>query len=79
MGKRHAGRLVIDADVAHSAGTSEHPVASASRVFLHTVYDFGYHVVMTEAIRESGAAINPGTPGNGLPACTAGGRFTTLR
>ena len=50
MAKRHAIRLVIDADVAHSAGTSEHPVASASRTFLDTVCDFGYHVVMTDAI-----------------------------
>lgn len=50
MGKRRALRWVIDADVAHSAGTSEHPVASASRAFLDTVCGFGYHVVMTEAI-----------------------------
>lgn len=51
MGKRYASRLVIDADIAHSAGTSEHPVASGARTFLDTVYDFGYHVTMTEAIR----------------------------
>ena len=51
MGKRHAIRLVIDADVAHSAGTSDHPVASASRTFLDSVYEFGYHVVMTETIQ----------------------------
>ena len=51
MGKRQAIRLVIDADVAHSAGTTEHRVASASRRFLDTVCRYGYHVVMTEAIQ----------------------------
>lgn len=52
MAKRRISRLVIDADVARSAGTSEHPVASSSRAFLDTAFECGYDVVMTEAIRD---------------------------
>lgn len=52
MAKRRISRLVIDADVARSAGTSEHPVASSSRAFLDTALECGYDVVMTEAIRD---------------------------
>ena len=50
MTKKHPRRLVIDADVARSAGTSEHPVSSACRQFLETVLDVGHHVVITPKI-----------------------------
>ena len=45
-------RLVIDADVARSAGESEHPTSSACRKFLEAVLNVGHRVVMTDAIRE---------------------------
>lgn len=44
-------RLVIDADVAKSAGESEHPTSSACRKFLEAVLNVGHCVVMTQAIR----------------------------
>ena len=50
MAKKNPRRLVIDADVARSAGTSEHPVSVACRQFLETVRDVRYQVVMTKAI-----------------------------
>ena len=43
-------RLVIDADVARSAGTSEASDSVACRRFLETVRDFKYQVVMTKTI-----------------------------
>ena len=52
MAKQRPRRLVIDADVAHSAGESEHPISSACRKFLDTVLSVGHHVVMSEAIQE---------------------------
>ena len=52
MAKKHPRRLVIDADVARSAGTSEDLVSSACRLFLEIVRDVGHHVVMTRAIME---------------------------
>ena len=51
MTKKHSRRLVIDADVARSAGTSEDRVSVACRRFLETVRDVRYRVVMTKAIR----------------------------
>ena len=50
MANQGARRLVIDADVVHSAGETEHPISSACRRFLETVLDVGHHVVMTDAI-----------------------------
>ena len=52
MAKKPPRRLVIDADVARSAGLSEHPISSACREFLATVLSIGHHVVMSEAIQE---------------------------
>ncbi len=52
MTQQRLRRLVIDADVAHSAGESEHPISSACRRFLETVLRVGHYVVMTEAIQE---------------------------
>ena len=52
MAKQRPRRLVIDANVAHSAGESEHPISSACRKFLDTVLSVGHHVVMSEAIQE---------------------------
>ena len=52
MAKQRPRRLVIDADVARSAGESEHPISSACRKFLDTVLSVGHHVVMSEAIQE---------------------------
>ena len=52
MAKRDRRSLVIDADVARSAGESKHPISSACRRFLHTMSEVGYSVVMTKAIRE---------------------------
>ena len=37
MTNQGSRRLVIDADVVHSAGETEHPVSSACRRFLETV------------------------------------------
>ncbi len=50
MANQGSRRLVIDADVVHSAGETEHPVSSACRRFLETVLDAGHRVVMTDAI-----------------------------
>ena len=50
MAKKSARRLVIDADVASSAGTSERPDSRACRQFLKTVLDVGHHVVRTPKI-----------------------------
>lgn len=52
MAKRHARKLVIDADVGRSAGESEHPVSRACRLFLEAVRRVGHHVVMTTEIRD---------------------------
>ncbi len=45
-------RLVIDADVAHSAGETQHPDSSNCRKFLESVRDNKHVFVMTDAIRE---------------------------
>ena len=50
MANQGSRRLVIDADVVHSAGETEHPISSACRRFLETVLDVGHHVVITDAI-----------------------------
>ena len=42
MANQGSRRLVIDADVVHSAGETEHPVSSACRRFLETVLDVGH-------------------------------------
>lgn len=61
MAKKHRRRLVIDANVARSAGsrhlrprsaTSARAVSVACHQFLNTVRDVGYHVVMTTNIRQ---------------------------
>ena len=52
MAKKHPRRLVIDADVARSAGTSVDPVSSSCRQFLETVLAVGHYVVMTKAIMD---------------------------
>ncbi|MCZ0940471.1 MAG: hypothetical protein OXJ55_17640, partial [Caldilineaceae bacterium] len=41
---------MIDADVAGSAGESEHPTSSACRGFLEAMLEFGNYVVMTTEI-----------------------------
>ncbi len=50
MTNQGSRRLVIDADVVHSAGETEHPVSSACRRFLETVLDVGHQVVIIDAI-----------------------------
>lgn len=45
-------QLVIDADVARSAGESIHPISSACRRFLGTMLEVRHHVVMTDTIRK---------------------------
>ena len=45
-------RLVIDADVARSAGETEHAVSSACRQFLDAVTKFRHRVVMAPEIQE---------------------------
>lgn len=50
MGQQASRRLVIDADVARSAGESEHPISSACRQFLEAVLDVEHQVVMSDAI-----------------------------
>ena len=45
-------RLVIDADVARSAGETEHPVSTSCRGFLETATRFRHRVVMTTEIQE---------------------------
>lgn len=52
MAKQRPRQLVIDADIVHSAGETEHPISSTCREFLDTVLDVGHHVVMTKAIGE---------------------------
>lgn len=52
MANQGSRRLVIDADVVHSAGETEHPISSACRKFLETVLDARHRVVMTDAILE---------------------------
>ena len=51
MAKVPRRRLVIDADIARSAGESEHPISSACRRFLETMLNVGHHFVMTDAIK----------------------------
>ena len=50
MANQGSRRLVIDADVVHSAGETAHPISSACRRFLETVLEVGHQVVMTDAI-----------------------------
>lgn len=45
-------QLVIDADVACSAGELEHPISSACRRFLETMLKVRHHLVMTDTIRK---------------------------
>ena len=52
MAKRHRRNLVVDADVARSAGESKHSISSACRRFLDTMSEVGHSVVMTKAIGE---------------------------
>ena len=51
MAPVHSRQLVIDANVARSAGESEHPVSGACRKFLEVVSEVGHRLVMTDAIR----------------------------
>ena len=51
MPERGRRRLVIDADVARSAGETEHPVSSACGKFLSTTTELGHRVVVTGEIR----------------------------
>lgn len=50
--KKKTFRLVIDADIAHSAGESQHPDSSNCRKFLESVHDNKHILIMTGAIRE---------------------------
>ena len=52
MANRDSRRLVIDTNIARSAGESEDSTSSACRKFLETVLDIGHCVVMTDAIRK---------------------------
>lgn len=52
MAKMQPRQLVIDADVARSAGESIHPISSACRRFLGTMLEVRHHVVMTDTIRK---------------------------
>ena len=52
MAKQQPRKLVIDADVARSAGESEHPVSSACRRFLETFREVGHYFVWTKAITD---------------------------
>ena len=52
MAKMQPRQLVIDADVARSAGESLHPTSSACRGFLETMLEVRHHVVMTDTIWE---------------------------
>lgn len=52
MAKQRPRRLVIDADVAHSAGESKHPISSTCRKFLETMLEVGHHVVMTDETKK---------------------------
>lgn len=52
MAKRSPRRLVIDADVARSAGDTQHPLSSACRRFLETVLEVGHHAVMPTEIHQ---------------------------
>ena len=45
-------RLVIDANVARSAGETKHPVSTSCREFLETATRFSHRVVMTTEIQE---------------------------
>jgi len=44
--------LVIDADIAHSAGESDHPVSGNCRNFLEAVRENGHKLIMTKEIRD---------------------------
>lgn len=44
--------MVIDADIAHSAGESDHPISSNCRNFLEAVKENGHQLVMTKEIRD---------------------------
>lgn len=52
MATRRIRRLVIDADVARSAGESVHPISSDCRAVLDTVRDCGHKLVMTNQIAQ---------------------------
>ncbi|MEY2976905.1 MAG: hypothetical protein ACO31I_14770 [Prochlorotrichaceae cyanobacterium] len=43
-------KWVIDADIARSSGTTEHPVSKSCREFLDFIRDQGYFVVMNAAL-----------------------------
>ena len=47
-----AKQLVIDADIAHSASESNHPISSTCRKFLETMLEVRHHVVMTDEIKK---------------------------
>lgn len=52
MGVKNFERLVIDASIARSAGESAHPTSSNCRIFLETVMQQGYLLVMTREIKQ---------------------------
>jgi hypothetical protein len=43
--------IVIDADIARSSGTSEHPVSSNARKLLNLVRSEGHHIAMCPMLR----------------------------
>jgi hypothetical protein len=52
MGVKNFERLVIDASIARSAGESINPTSSNCRIFLETVMQEGYLLVMTREIKQ---------------------------
>lgn len=52
MANQDSRRLVIDTNIARSAGESADSISSACRRFLETVLDAGHRVVMTDPIRK---------------------------
>ena len=74
MAKKPPRRLVIDADVARSAGTSDHPVSVACRQFLETVRDVRHHVVMTKTILDEWRRHQSGLSDEWLAQMYANGR-----
>ena len=74
MAKKPPRRLVIDADVARSAGTSDHPVSVACRQFLETVRDVRYRVVMTKTILDEWRCHQSGLSDEWLAQMYASGR-----
>ncbi|SEH04160.1 hypothetical protein [Candidatus Venteria ishoeyi] len=43
-------KWVIDADIAHSSGTTEHPISRSCRLFLDFVRKQGYFIVMNKEL-----------------------------